>query len=62
MKDLIFNLFVKLDGRKTAIGLVLIVLGSILEKLIDPATGEAIADIGWGLTGIGALHKVVKGK
>lgn len=61
MKDLLLSIFTKLDGRKTAIGLVLVLIGSILEK-IDPASGQTVADIGWSVTGLGALHKVIKGK
>lgn len=61
MKELLLNLLVKLNGRKTAIGLLLVVVGSVAEKVIDPATGEMIADIGWTITGLGTAHKIVKG-
>lgn len=56
------NILKALDGRKTAIGLFLYVVGGIISNLGYPETGGMIIEIGLSMTGIGALHKLWKGQ
>lgn len=60
LKDLAVQFLLKTNGRKTAIGIFLVVIGSIFEKF-EPESGSIIQDIGWSIAGIGAAHKIVKG-
>lgn len=61
MNDLIKGLFGKLDGRKTAIGLFLYVIGGVITNLGYPDVGTILVETGLTTTGLGALHKIWKG-
>lgn len=54
----------KVDGRKTAIGIVMIVGGYIAMQLPQVEVvqfGVYLFNTGIGMAGLGALHKVKKG-
>jgi hypothetical protein len=61
MKNILKGLFGALNGRKMALGIALIVIGGYTGTIIDIATGDIISDIGWTVSGLGALHKLWKG-
>jgi hypothetical protein len=66
---MVMKIWAYLNGKKTAIGLLLVVLGDLLEKMpgvlsafgADAAVvGSFTKALGWIITGLGALHKVLK--
>ena len=50
-----------LDGKKTAIGGALMVVGNILGKFAETAVlGGIVSEVGMYLTGAGLAHKTTK--
>ena len=51
-----------LDGKKTAAGLVLVALTNLTTALshIDPQAVNVVQLVGYAITLVGALHKLVK--
>lgn len=54
----------QLNGNKTNLGIILIVAGSVLARVMPEYAdvAEVLTDLGYGLTGIGLVHKYEKSK
>ncbi len=64
MKGWALTIWNKVDGRKTAIGIVMVVGGYIAMQFPQPEVvqfGVYLFNTGMATAGLGALHKVKKG-